>query len=753
VSRTIISYAATAAVTLAAAIAAAQTPWRLEHIGGWGGPVTEIVRDGDIAYVATGQRIVTLDMSDPNAPVEIGGLNMGMAIQDLVLRDDYIVTSVSRPNEDPAEFAIVYVGDPASPEVSWSYDGGFFVTNANGEIQVYEHDGTTIAYYGTSATGAFAVDITDLANPQVIGEMPSYFRVSAAEIVGSYLINAGGSLSKLIVYDLSNPVKPVIVTQFPVYDGAMQVIVEDGVAYVIGRDTSQLELGIRTWLQTYNVSDPTSPVLIDSFLVTDNSQPDLGGRAVDLDVRNGVVYVALRLAGPLNPSEFAQMQGLVIINATDPADMYRVGTYKTRADILGVRVDPEDPTRVYAFDQGEGLLILDVSDPAQVTRAGSFFSPGSMPDMARDGDLLYVSDRWNGFSILDVSEPANPSVVGVYQTREESIAGGNWGIDVKDGIVAISTGWAGFEIVDVSNPTQPQFLGTVSEPWPDGVQAGDLKLNMAHDDILHVGTQPGAWLVTFDISDPANITDISALFLDGSNAFVRDIESTSGGTVVHLVQNLAIQAVNVEYPENPSLLSSFTHGGITAYADLALNEDGQGGVFRYVTEYAPPGTGIFVQDVTDPANPGPAEFFNPAGLGVAISNARLFQARSNEIVQAFDIGTPMDPIHLADGPAVMAANAGANGAVGVNMRDRVLAISDSWDDQGPPTSLELTGMVILELVCPNDFNGDGVLNILDFVAYQGAFVMQDDDADINGDGVLNILDFVAFQEIFKNGCP
>ncbi len=55
-------------------------------------------------------------------------------------------------------------------------------------------------------------------------------------------------------------------------------------------------------------------------------------------------------------------------------------------------------------------------------------------------------------------------------------------------------------------------------------------------------------------------------------------------------------------------------------------------------------------------------------------------------------------------------------------------------------------------ICRADFNGDGVLSILDFVALQVAFNAGDESADVNGDGVLNVLDFVAFQELFLGGC-
>ena len=55
--------------------------------------------------------------------------------------------------------------------------------------------------------------------------------------------------------------------------------------------------------------------------------------------------------------------------------------------------------------------------------------------------------------------------------------------------------------------------------------------------------------------------------------------------------------------------------------------------------------------------------------------------------------------------------------------------------------------------CPGDANGDGALNILDFVAFQVAFQAGDAAADCTGDGALNVLDFVCFQGVFSLGCP
>ena len=55
--------------------------------------------------------------------------------------------------------------------------------------------------------------------------------------------------------------------------------------------------------------------------------------------------------------------------------------------------------------------------------------------------------------------------------------------------------------------------------------------------------------------------------------------------------------------------------------------------------------------------------------------------------------------------------------------------------------------------CAADVNGDGVLNVLDFVAFQGLWQAADPGADCDQNGQFNILDFVCYQQLFQAGCP
>ena len=55
--------------------------------------------------------------------------------------------------------------------------------------------------------------------------------------------------------------------------------------------------------------------------------------------------------------------------------------------------------------------------------------------------------------------------------------------------------------------------------------------------------------------------------------------------------------------------------------------------------------------------------------------------------------------------------------------------------------------------CPGDCDGNGILNVLDFVCFQQAWVAQSPAGDCDANGIYNVLDFVCFQQLFVAGCP
>jgi hypothetical protein len=57
------------------------------------------------------------------------------------------------------------------------------------------------------------------------------------------------------------------------------------------------------------------------------------------------------------------------------------------------------------------------------------------------------------------------------------------------------------------------------------------------------------------------------------------------------------------------------------------------------------------------------------------------------------------------------------------------------------------------VVCPADCDGNGSLNILDFVCFQSQWQQQTPAGDCDDNGAWNILDFVCYQGLFTAGCP
>lgn len=54
--------------------------------------------------------------------------------------------------------------------------------------------------------------------------------------------------------------------------------------------------------------------------------------------------------------------------------------------------------------------------------------------------------------------------------------------------------------------------------------------------------------------------------------------------------------------------------------------------------------------------------------------------------------------------------------------------------------------------CSADCNGDGILNVLDFVCFQLEWQRQTPKGDCDGNQAYNVLDFVCFQTVFQAGC-
>ncbi len=54
--------------------------------------------------------------------------------------------------------------------------------------------------------------------------------------------------------------------------------------------------------------------------------------------------------------------------------------------------------------------------------------------------------------------------------------------------------------------------------------------------------------------------------------------------------------------------------------------------------------------------------------------------------------------------------------------------------------------------CAADFNGDGMVDTRDVIAYLNAWTAKDPSADMNGDGIVDTRDFIAYLNLWTAGC-
>ncbi len=618
----------------------------LEVISAWGGPVNDVDVAGDLAYAAIGRRLMILDIADPTDPAEIGSLYLESGVEGVRVSGDYVFLSAGGPHR----FTVVDVADPANPTLVWEGQGN------NLSEDVYLHG--NLAYTLGNSGEVDVFDISDPPNTVHLGEpffaFPEVMTIAGDRLyIGTDIVGAGGGdTSELRIYDLSrDPVNPPLLGSVASDDGkrATGLAVEgDYAAWAVKNEDNTDTLHI------VDVSSAAVPTVLWSDGVN-------GHKLTDVDLVGGYAYVADAFD---EPTFWSTTRGLVVYDVgTDPANPTIVSTFKTHGDVWGLRVIGD---RAYLFDQGEGLIILDVSDPANPVRLGNFHSPSTLREMTKVGDLLYITDAWNGFTVLDVSNASHPEVVSVYLADHYNDLGVNaWGITVQDDIAYLGAGHLGLEVVDVSDPATPTFLGAFRVPSP--ADTGSTFAGVAvSGDIAHLGFNEKPfclnsgidWFLNLDVSDPQGIVELGRVQVGcGDPPLTIELNDQS---IAFIGRESDQMIVDTSVAATPILILDGSEIGDAIDVALAGNllyvasEDGSG-------NFAPT-DGLWVQDVTDPANPVvlahvdentqlAGDVVLAQAYAVATQNQRLYALGGGSVPSGsffvFDVSDPSTPDLLA----------------------------------------------------------------------------------------------------------
>ncbi len=449
-------------------------------------PLDDLVADidvmGDLVYVATSAGLFVsflrvIDASNPVAPVEIAAVQTaggrGVAVAGGLA---YVSGFTLGSNLPGFGFQVFDVSNPRSPiEI-----GSVGCCGSGGDVEV----AGSLAYVALGRGGLHAIDVSDPAAPSILGAVA----VDARDVeLGDGFAYTVGNLG-LRVIDVSHPGRPTELGAWSAGEVAVNdVELRDAFAYLATGDPNPFPLPSESGgLVVLDVSNPVAPVAVGGT--------DISGPALDVEVADGLAYVAAGAAG------------LRVIDVANPAVPVELGSLRVpvsaeKVEVVAGIAYVADPGRRVSVRLRGSLRVIDVSDPVAPTEIGSLevgSSTGCLaPGLAVSDGLAYLS--CSGLHVIDVSSPAAPVRIGGLPVSGS-------GVEVT-GSLAWVAGADGLRVIEVSDPTAPLEIATLP-------LSGEGVAVEVVDRFAYVTDDLG--LRVFDVSNPPTPVELGGFPVSGA---------------------------------------------------------------------------------------------------------------------------------------------------------------------------------------------------------------------------------------------
>ena len=347
-------------------------------------------------------------------------------------------------------------------------------------------------------------------------------------------------------------------------------------------------------LQVIDITDPASPVVVDSLSLT--------GDQMGIAVNGQYVYMVW-VGGNAG--------GLHVVKVSTGVSPTLVATLNLTGFPAGLAVNG---TYAYVALGDGGLRIINVSNPANPTLAGAVNTPGTTYSIAVNGNYAYVADGGTGLQVVDVSNPASPSIVGSVDTP-----GTARGVAVAGQHAYIGDGNAGFHVVDVTNPLAPDLIGTVAVgPLANGVAVSGTRAYLAEN---FYG------LVAIDVSTP-------------SAPVILGVVGSAPSTNVRVQGGYAytddFHVIDISNPNQASILGEVDTEG-TPHG-IAVS-----GSFAYIANFAGSFQVIDVTDHTDPTLLASMDMVGVFPTDIAVRPPYAYLSTMNRGLHVVDVSNPTAP--------------------------------------------------------------------------------------------------------------
>ncbi len=423
----------------------------ITELGFWDdnyGEISEVVFDGDLAYLALGlDGFLVLNISSLEGP-------------------EVITTwEEDECNRIYASGNLIYVANATGFKIldATNFSSINMVCNYSIGITIYDIYGQGNFVYYTDDLGFHCINVTTYQNPLYNG---GYFNGGLREFqVDSRYSFVVDSDRVRIINITDTTVAPQQLFSI-LLANTRDVFYADNYIYFNSEDfvyvwnwTTKTGVGSQTDLYAFNNTGPNNIFVQGDYLYVEE-----GDRLIVVDVSNktNVLYYSqylnsLKMDDLLvngNEVYVYNIHSIEAINATDPMNMNRLWLDQIAGFSWGFFIDDD-----YAYIADiYNLEIVDISDPENPVEVGQFFDNFDYPiyDVVVKDDYAYILEVdmfvATYLKIIDVSDPTNPIELG-----NVSYNGPIEGLCVSDDYAYVGLGVDGFGVVDIFYPEYPQF--------------------------------------------------------------------------------------------------------------------------------------------------------------------------------------------------------------------------------------------------------------------------------------------------------
>jgi len=558
----------------------------------------------DYAYLAAGNCVVAISISDTTRLELVGGVCLPDTIRKIAIDSSFIYVAANRIGlqiidaSDPSSLRVIS-GMPTSAASAVAVDGHYaFVANSNGRnLHIF--------------------DVADPANPiqvGICGNLAGSF--SDIAVSGGYAYLAD-TLSRLVIVSISDPSSPAFVSSISTHYNATGVAVRDTLAFVTcSRGVSPYSA---VAFKVFDISDPANPALIGNY------EPEYGdfSEYLDISLVGDSAFVA-------SPGEASPIMIFIVSDPTNPHPLPR--SWPTFIQLWPQSVFFRDNILYSAGYNalGFGLSRFNISNISNPRRTGIYISPEEVGDVDVAGNSAYVCAHSTGLYSVDVADPARP----IINCRTDEFSGNviveggycfvfGWRFSIydiasSDTLALVGSIYAGstilfdiagdyaylinrdssFIVIDVSDPTAPDSVGALGG-------LGDLQDVTIIDNYAYAASGQSRSLKIIDISDP-----IHPVLAGNFNTPYAAYGIAVDGAYAYVAQNMGrLSVVNVSNPAAPSLVLNLP---ISVGKAVAIDIQGN---FAFI---ACDTAGIVVLDISDPHSPVEIDRYNTPGVATRI---------------------------------------------------------------------------------------------------------------------------------------